>query len=258
MKFYMDVKQRSEEWDALRLGIPTASAFSKIICGRLKDQHFCPSCGTEFERKRKKCECGGTPTTRPVARLSTQQDAYFYDLLSQYCWGSEEYTPESEYQSMYMQRGIFLEAHAIAAYEMVCGTPVVKCGFVSNDAGTIGGSPDGLVGEDGLIELKIPKINTHIRYLCTGEIEDDYNSQAQGLLWLTGRRWCDVVSYTDAFVDHPDMMLATTRVPRDEAYIAQLEKAVTSFSNRLEARKAEFTRRFGAFVPRSHQQVEAG
>jgi len=88
-----------------------------------------------------------------------------------------------------------------------------------SDCGNFGYSPDGLVGDDGLIEIKCPKAITHFQYIIDNKGPSDYWQQLQGGLWLSGRKWIDFASY------HPDFktkQLLIIRVERDENYIAKL------------------------------------
>lgn len=189
------VKQRSDEWFALRRGIVTASEVSKIVT--------------------------------PTGKLSKQADGYMDTLLDEWIRGVEDQDQENEYQSMYMQRGIVLEQRAIDAYEMVRNVDVQKVGFVTIDNGLLGCSPDGLVGEPGLIELKCPKGTTHMHYMRTRELENDYKPQLQCQLLITERGWVDIVSY------HPDYPLVILRQERDEDYQKILKGALNDFVEAL-------------------------
>lgn len=188
-----EVVQGTTEWLALRAGIPTASCFDKILT--------------------------------PTGKASTQAAKYMHQLLAERMMGH----PVTEFVSTWMDRGQQLEAEAVAYYELQRDAETTKIGLVTNDARTIGASPDRFVGDDGLLEIKVPKESTHVGYLLTHEIDAEYRPQVQGQLWVTGRRWSDVLSY------HPEMPPALVRVARDEAYIELLDRAVGEFSRRLEA-----------------------
>lgn len=193
-----DVIQGSSEWLALRAGIPTASAFDQII----------------------------TPKT---GELSRSWERYMHHLLAERIMGR----PATEFVSTWMDRGAASEAEAVAFYELERNLDTVKVGFVTNDAKTIGASPDRFVGDDGLLEIKVPKEATHVSYLLKKPVEQAYYPQVMGQLWITERKWLDVMSY------HPEMPGALVRVERDEEYIAKLAKAVREFSAKLEAKAAE-------------------
>jgi hypothetical protein len=128
----------------------------------------------------------------------------------------------------WMSRGSQTEAEAVAYYESLRDLDTTKIGFVTNDTGTIGASPDRLVGEDGILEIKVPKESTHTRYLLSGAVGDEYWPQIQGQLWITERAWVDIMSYC------PEMPEAVVRVARDGAYIDRLAAAVGAFSAELE------------------------
>ncbi|MEM7813067.1 MAG: lambda exonuclease family protein [Planctomycetota bacterium] len=95
-----------------------------------------------------------------------------------------------------MQRGIECEPVARARYELVRGVEVTEVGFVSDADTAYGYSPDGFVGEDGLIEIKCPEPHTHIANIADGP-KPEWVAQCQFGLWVTGRDWCDFVSWDD-------------------------------------------------------------
>jgi putative phage-type endonuclease len=181
--YYHDVEQGSDEWHALRRGMITASAVSRLITGT------------------------GKPANNDTSRTQLLQ------LLA------ERITGESE-PSFYnddMARGHLLEPLARDIYARH-QAPVQECGFVTADFdGTvIGYSPDGLVGDDGLIEIKSPRQKNHLRSLLSCEVPTEYVPQVQTGLAVTGRRWSDYISYA------PGLPLFIHRCERDEVVIAQL------------------------------------
>ncbi len=188
----IDVIQGTPEWLAARLGIPTASKFDQIL----------------------------TPGGKP----SKSAEGYLRVLLAERIMGH----PVTEFVSTWMDRGTQTEADAVAHYELNRDADTVKIGFCTNDAGTIGASPDRLVGEDGLLEVKCPSEKVHMGHLLDGTIADDHKPQVQGQLWIAERQWCDVLSY------HPDLPPALIRVERDEEYIGKLTAAVEMFAAALE------------------------
>ena len=190
--------QGTTEWLQIRSGIPTASNFDKII----------------------------TPKT---GKPSSQAEKYMQRLLAERMMQR----PVVEHVSFWMGRGQELEAEACAYYEGVRELDTVRVGFVTNDARTIGASPDRLVGGDGLLEIKVPAEHTHVAYLLTRSVDAEYAPQVQGQLWVTGRAWLDLLSYS------PEMPPALVRVERDEKYIAQLAAAVGAFSEALERAAVE-------------------
>jgi len=126
-----------------------------------------------------------------------------------------------------------MEEEAVSFYELQRDCETVKVGFITNDEGTIGASPDRLVGEDGLLEIKVPKESTHVSYLLKKAVDQAYYPQVQGQLWVSGRKWVDILSY------HPEMPPALIRVERDEEFIAFLQSAVVEFSSALEKQAVE-------------------
>lgn len=192
-----DVTQGTTEWLGLRAGIPTASCFEKIV----------------------------TKSGKP----STQAEKYMHRLLAERIMGH----PATEFVSAHMARGSELEDSARAYYEGVRELDAVKVGFVTNDEKTIGASPDAFVGDDGLLELKVPAEHTHVAYLLTRSVDAEYYPQVQGQLWITGRTWLDIMSY------HPEMPPAIIRVERDEKFIAALRSGVEDFSVHLERMATE-------------------
>lgn len=133
--------------------------------------------------------------------------------------------PEETYQNEAMKRGTELEPLARGAYEAHTGELVAQEAFVLHPAlPYVGVSPDGLVGEDGLVEFKCPASQAkHLAALRNGSHAAEYRWQIQGQLWVCHRNWCDAVSYDPRFPD--GLQLAITRVERDDIAIKQLEQA---------------------------------
>lgn len=143
--------------------------------------------------------------------------------------------PEETYQSAAMLDGIEREPEARAAYEFLNDAHVVEVGLVRHPR--IEGShasPDGWIGEDGVLELKCPQAAAHLEFLLTGKVPEKYVTQCQWQLACCERKWADFVSYSPVFP--PGMQLATKRIERDDAKIAELEKAVTEFLAEVEAK----------------------
>jgi len=204
--------QRTEDWYAARLGKATASRFKDAIATKKQTE------------KQKKDGLPGDPmqaqldycTELVVERLTGQRAQKFVTAAMQ--WGDHE-------------------PAARAAYERVTGRIVEETGFVAHDTLMAGCSPDGLVDWDGLIEIKCP-FNTanHIETLLNG-MPAEHTAQVQGQMWITGREWCDFVSYDPRMPEA--LQLHVQRIQRDEAFIADLERRVTSFlaevGNQVEA-----------------------
>ena len=163
----VNVKQGTPEWFTARAGIPTASAFDKII----------------------------TPKT---GKPSSQQFGYICELIADRIMGGPPEGIES-WTSRAVQYGIDTEPEARAYYELHTDYKVQQVGFVTTDDGTAGCSPDGLVGDDGGLELKCPMAKTHVEYLLKGELPDAYKCQVHASLLITGRKWWDFCSYCIGF-----------------------------------------------------------
>ena len=185
----INCEQRSQEWYAARLGVPSASSFDKILTTK------------------------GEP--------SKQAKKYMYKLAGEILSGTSEET----YQNVAMLRGIELEAEARNLYKMINDVEVEEVGFCLSDG--YGCSPDGLVGKDGLIEIKCPIMSTHVEYLLDGTLPSDYFQQTQGQLLVTGRKWCDFVSH------YPAIKPLIIRVERDEVFIKKLESELKVFCSEL-------------------------
>jgi predicted phage-related endonuclease len=183
MKIIYDIEQGSQEWIKLRLGKVTASNFSKII-------------------------------TRS-GEYSKQADALAIQLASELFFNYADET----YKSADMVRGTELEPQARTEYMQETLNDVVECSFV--DCDDYGYSPDGLIGDDGLLEIKCPKATTHFKYIKDDKIPDEYYAQCQGGLMASGRQWIDFVSF------HPDVKeeyrLFIKRCYRDEEFIDKLK-----------------------------------
>lgn len=137
-----------------------------------------------------------------------------------------------------MQWGNDKEPEARSAYEFMADVDVALVGIVRHPsiAGTHA-SPDGLVGDDGLVEIKCPNTATHIETLLSQKVPAKYVTQMLWQMACTGRRWCDFVSYDPRMPEA--MRLFVRRVERDDAAVAQLEADVTAFLSELDAKVAE-------------------
>jgi len=178
----IDVEQGSEEWLQLRLGVATASQFSKIVTSK--------------------------------GEISKSLEKYALELASQILTSRRE----DGYESEDMKRGVELEPEARMLYQEYTLDIVETCGFMS--CGDYGYSPDGLVGSDGLIEIKCTKPITHIEYLMANILPTAHTQQVQGGLMVSGRQWCDFISYNPDFEERNKLFIK--RVYRDEAFIAKL------------------------------------
>lgn len=129
------------------------------------------------------------------------------------------------------ERGHEMEPEAIAMYASMTGRKVDSCGIMLNHG--VGYSPDGLVGDDGLVEIKskLPKIM--VKVLCNDEVPKEHIAQCQGGLWVSGREWIDFVAYW------PGMPLFVKRMYRDEKYIKRLAERCELLYSVLEDRQSK-------------------
>ena len=162
-------------------------------------------------------------------KASKQADALMDTLVGEHWVGRRE----QGYHNKAMDTGTERESEARASYAFDCNEPVTQVGFVYMDEQRlVGASPDGLVGEAGLVEIKCPQLNTHVHNMRTRTPSSKYRVQHQAQLMVTGRAWLDAVSF------HPGMPDVVIRVVRDERYIMGLKAAVTTFvAQMLERRK---------------------
>ena len=187
MKIY-DFPQGSPEWFKIRCGMPTASNFDKLITSK------------------------GEP--------SKQRQKYLYKVAGEYVTGISEET----YQNAAMLRGVEMEQEARNFYEMINNVSVQQVGFcVGESAIEYGCSPDGFVGDKGMIEIKCPSLAIHVGYLLDDKIPTDYIQQIQGELLATGREWNDFISY------YPGIKSLIIRVQRDEEFIKALRVELKIF-----------------------------
>jgi putative phage-type endonuclease len=194
------IDQRTPEWFAARLGKVTASKIADVMAsGR-------------------------------AGALSVTRANYLAQLLCERLTGraTEGYTNDA------MQHGTDNEPIAINAYEMAQDVIVNPIGFVDHPTIAMSGaSPDGLVGEDGLIEVKCPNSATHLATLKGGSIDGRYLKQMQWQMACTGRKWCDFVSFDPRMPDH--LQLHVRRVALDLDLVREIEAAVCEFLAELDA-----------------------
>jgi hypothetical protein len=142
-----------------------------------------------------------------------------------------------------MQHGIDTEAEAREAYQQHMLCTVEEVAFVAHPRiDMAGASPDGLVGDDGMVEIKCPNTATHIETLLGGSVADKYLKQVQFQMACTGRAWNDFVSYDPRLPE--TMRLFVQRVPRNDAMIAEIEAEIVSFLAEVDATVEALTRQF--------------
>ena len=142
--------------------------------------------------------------------------------------------PTDTFKSAAMEHGNETEPQARAFYELESGNTVLECGFIPHPTfENSGASPDGLVGELGLVEIKCPQPAKHIKNLMGGNIDKGYALQMQWQMVCTGREWCDFVSFNPDFPDH--LKISIRRVEKDAEVCADLTAAVTQFLAAVDA-----------------------
>jgi len=187
------MEQRTDDWFTARLGKVTASRISDVVA-------------------------------MTKSGVSASRGNYMAQLIVERMTNK----PTESYSNSAMQWGTDTEPLARAAYEMATYTMVEEVGFVQHpDDEMCGASPDGLVGDDGLIEIKCPNTATHIETLITGEIDNKYILQMQWQMACTGRQWCDFVSFDPRMPE--SLQLKIIRVDRLQSLIGNLEAQVKKF-----------------------------
>lgn len=214
-----DVKQGSPDWDKLRLGIPTASNFHRII----------------------------TPKTMKV---SAQAVTYLHWLLAEWIIGEPLESPETQW----MQRGAALEDQAVRSYCFEQNCEVKRVGFITTDDGKAGCSPDRLICRQemrseliqctrfGALEIKCPSPQVHVGNMLRKEIDDDHKAQVQGQMWIVELDWVDVESYC------PGLPTVIVRAQRDEKFIKALSEAVSAFNDTMLEVRERLSKEYGPFV----------
>lgn len=167
--------------------------------------------------------CGKASASRFKDCLSkgSTRETYLYKLLAEIRTG----IPQDSYSNAAMEWGVENEPFARNNYELETGNVVKEVGFVEVNP-YLGCSPDGMVGDDGLIEIKCPNSSTHAKYMVKGKMPAEYVAQVQGQLWVTERQWCDFVSFDPRDTGRPFWML---RVERDEKKIEEIKQGVEKF-----------------------------
>ncbi len=202
---HCDFEQGSVEWMKARCGLLTASEFDRIITATLK-----------------------------IAD-NVKSRAHLWELAAQRISGYVE----PQYVSDAMLRG---HQDEITARELYAKhyAPVTECGFVTNDKWgfTLGCSPDGMVGDDGLIEVKSRgqkfQVQTVVEYVADGATPDDFMLQVQGEMLVTGRKWCDLISYSGG------LPMVTMRIEPDPAVQDAIVDAAAKFESRINEVVAEW------------------
>jgi hypothetical protein len=190
----INVEQGTNQWFQVRMGIPTVSMFKSIMAkGRAKGSY------------------------------GAARRTYMLQLLAERISG--RVTPH--WTNEHTARGHEDEPKARYSYGFESGNKVEQVGFVMDDELGAGFSPDGLVGTDGIIEIKSKLGHLHLAVMLDDCVPKDHIHQCQGGLLVTGRKWCDFVSYSDG------LPLYVKRVERDEEMIGEMRQSIMDFNTEL-------------------------
>lgn len=183
------VEQQSVDWAIARSGIPTAS------------------------------ELGNLLTPEFAIRKGEMPKSYLMKKLAESWYGG----PLASFNTVDMEIGKILENQAIPTYELLHDVKIQRTGLITTDDGGFGCSPDGLIGEDGGIEIKCPAPQTHIKYLIGGKLPDDYAPQVHGAMFVTGYKWWKFMSYCPGL---PEFLIT---VHRDEKIAEIIDEVLGQF-----------------------------
>lgn len=192
------IEQGTDAWKMLRCGKVTASRVADIIA-------------------------------KTKSGYSTSRDNYMAQLICERLTN----TVAESFTNAAMQHGTETEPLARAAYESLNDILVDEVAFVPHPTIAMSGaSPDGLVGNEGLLEIKAPNTATHIDTLLSETVPTKYYTQMQFQLACTGRKWCDFVSFDNRLP--AELQLFVKRVPRDDVFIKQAEAEIVKFIAELD------------------------
>lgn len=255
---FPDVIQGSDEWHEQRRGLVTASVVGKLVTKRALTgiDYECPDCGARPDAPcLSKVRRGGEVAT-PIkslhpgrAEVARHSDAppvldvargdeatgLTLQLVAERIAGYIDPT----YIGDDMLRGIEEEPRARDLYAEFYRRKVTETGFLlrKEDTWQLGYSPDGLVGDDGLIEIKAPRAKTHLRTILSGEVPDQYMAQCQAGLLVSGRAWLDFISFSGG------MPMWHKRLYPDpawqEAIVAAVEQFETTAAQMVEEYEAK-------------------
>ncbi len=203
-----EIIQGTPEWFAARLGRVTASRVADVVA-------------------------------RTKSGPAASRANYMAQLVAERLTG----TATDGFNSVAMQWGTAMEPDARAAYEFRYDKEVVEVGFIQHPTIAMSGaSPDGLIGDNGLVEIKAPNTATHIETLRGGSVPGKYVIQMQWQMACSGRAWCDFVSFDPRMPE--SMSLFVQRVKRDDAQIDTLEAEVKAFLTEVDQCVADLTSRY--------------
>lgn len=238
LHIFNDVTQGTSDWHDLRRGLVTASTVGKLITVGTPDALAvgCPTCKAEVASP---CISAARKTPTPIKTFHPARTEAASELPPVYTVASDEtstgltltlvaerITDRTEDTPMTsdMYRGVESEPYARDVYSGFYDQ-AVECGFMvrEEDGWQLGYSPDGLVGEEGLIEIKAPRAKTQVRTVLNGEVPAQYMPQLQSGLLVTGRKWIDFCSFNGG------MAMYVKRVYPDPAWFAVIQAACRQF-----------------------------
>lgn len=184
-----ELKQGSEQWLRVKLGVPTASGFKEILTPKFA------------------LRTGETPRT------------YLYKKLAEKMTGA----PLPAFNNRAIEHGHTFEEEARDMFSLTTGLDVEQVGFIVGADGRCGCSPDGLIGDDSGLEVKCPNAETHLKYLDANEVPDEYVTQVHGSIWVSQRKSWRFMSY------YPELPPLILTVERDEEVMGKFDTALAKF-----------------------------
>lgn len=198
--FAINTEQQNDTWRQSRIGKVTASRVADVVA-------------------------------KTRSGWSASRETYMGELIAERLTG----VPAERYKNAAMDWGTEKEPQARAAYQFEQGVLVRQVGFVTHpEIAMTGASPDGLVGEDGLVEIKAPNTSTHVATLLGQSVPGKYVTQVMWQLACTDRQWCDFASFDPRLPG--SMQLWIKRIERDDALIVELEEQVQEFLHELDVK----------------------
>ena len=202
MIVYRDIEQRSPEWFALHVGIPTASDINKIVTS--------------------------------TGKVSAQRTEYLYRLAGERVLGTVE---QNGLNTVWTRRGTEMEPEARNVYAMEAEVEVEEVGFITDDQGRYGCSPDGLILPNKGLEIKCPSLSVFVGYVLGGKLPTEYKVQVQASLFITGLEQWDFFAY------YPDMKPFQVTVEPDLKFHEILKEELERFCADLDKAEKELLER---------------
>ena len=198
IKYHYDIIQGTPQWEAIKSGVLSASQISALLTKS--------GAASKINKEGDHTDGFNTLVKKILAEMVTD-------------------TREEHIETFDMQRGHDFEPPARALYRKEYDKDTRECGFITRESvsGKIGYSPDGVVGDDGLIEIKCPRINKHIGIITDNKAPDEYMAQIQAGLYITKRKWCDFISFYD------EEFMFVKRVLPDDKWQESIRNSVSLF-----------------------------